>query len=148
MNTSTKVKNFKIAVNSCTLPEEEIRKYAHHILKTLNASPALSGYHLAVEAIVICVRNPENLKGITRKDGLYDMLAEKFNKPKSIQVERSIRTLISNLTKNGNIQAIQKIFGENVFECSAGHPSFATNLNFIAGICNYIIYEQESIDLI
>lgn len=133
------------AIDKTELTEQEIRRCAYLVMKSFGVGQNLTGYNMAVESVVLCIQNPDYLKNASRKDGLYDVIAHKFDKDKSAHAERAIRTLVERITQMGAPSAVSKIFGKGAITSRPDKAAFVPNMDFIAGICNYIKYEHDSI---
>ncbi|GAB6099002.1 sporulation transcription factor Spo0A [Halanaerocella petrolearia] len=113
--------------------EERITEIMHEI-----GVPAhIKGYLYLRKAIEMVIDQVELLGAVTKK--LYPSVAEEFDTTAS-RVERAIRHAIEVSWKNGNTQAINKIFGHSITS-SSGKP---TNSQFIAKIADKIRIELRA----
>lgn len=108
-------------------PEQEIR----NILLELGAPDHLVGHPYVVRAILLVVGDQLYINHITF--GLYPQLAVEFDTTPA-RVERAIRHLIEVTWVRGDIDVLDKYFG-NTISASRGKP---TNGEFIARIANVI----------
>ncbi len=110
-----------------TDPETEIRR----ILLELGAPDHLVGHPYVIRAILLVVGDRLYINSITF--GLYPQLAAEFDTTPS-RVERAIRHLIEVTWSRGDLDVIEKYFG-NTISASRGKP---TNGEFIARIANVV----------
>ena len=108
-------------------PEEEVRR----ILLELGAPDHLVGHPYVVRAILLVVGDQLYINHITF--GLYPQLAVEFDTTPA-RVERAIRHLIEVTWVRGDIDVLDKYFG-NTISASRGKP---TNGEFIARIANVV----------
>lgn len=108
-------------------PEEEVRR----ILLELGAPDHLVGHPYVVRAILLVVGDQLYINHITF--GLYPQLAVEFDTTPA-RVERAIRHLIEVTWVRGDIDVLDRYFG-NTISASRGKP---TNGEFIARIANVV----------
>lgn len=108
-------------------PEQEVRK----ILLELGAPDHLVGHPYVIRAILLVVGDQLYINHITF--GLYPQLAVEFETTPA-RVERAIRHLIEVTWARGDLDILNKYFG-NTISASKGKP---TNGEFIARIANVI----------
>lgn len=108
-------------------PEQEIRK----ILLELGAPDHLVGHPYVIRAILLVVGDQLYINHITF--GLYPQLAVEFETTPA-RVERAIRNLIEVTWTRGDIDVLDRYFG-NTISASRGKP---TNGEFIARIANVV----------
>lgn len=108
-------------------PEQIIRS----ILLELGAPDHLSGHPYAIEAILLVVEDRTYIDSITF--GLYPQLAAHFDTTAS-RVERAIRHLIEVTWTRGDVEVLNKYFG-NIVSADRGKP---TNGEFIARMANVV----------
>lgn len=112
---------------SCADPEYLIRQ----ILLELGSPDHLVGHPYVVEAILLVVEDRTYIDSITF--GLYPQLAAKFDTTAS-RVERAMRHLIEVTWTRGDLDVLNKYFG-NTVSMEKGKP---TNGEFIARIANVV----------
>ena len=108
-------------------PEQEIRK----ILLELGAPDHLVGHPYVIRAIQLVMSDRLYINSITF--GLYPQLAVEFDTTPA-RVERAIRHLIEVTWCRGDLEVLDKYFG-NTISASRGKP---TNGEFIARMANII----------
>jgi len=108
-------------------PEQEVRK----ILLELGAPDHLVGHPYVIRGILLVVGDQLYINHITF--GLYPQLAVEFETTPA-RVERAIRHLIEVTWSRGDLEVLNKYFG-NTISASRGKP---TNGEFIARIANVI----------
>ena len=108
-------------------PEQETR----NILLELGAPDHLVGHPYVIRAILLVVEDQLYINHITF--GLYPQLAVEFDTTPA-RVERAIRHLIEVTWVRGDIDVLDKYFG-NTISASRGKP---TNGEFIARMANVI----------
>ena len=108
-------------------PEDAIRQ----ILLELGAPDHLTGHPYVVRGILLVVSNQIFLNNITF--GLYPQLAAEFDTT-AARVERSIRHLIEITWERGDMDVLNRYFG-NTVSPDRGKP---TNGEFIARIANVV----------
>lgn len=108
-------------------PEEAIRQ----ILLELGAPDHLTGHRYVVRGILLVVSNQMFLNNITF--GLYPQLAAEFDTT-AARVERAIRHLIEITWTRGDVDVLNRYFG-NTVSPERGKP---TNGEFIARIANVV----------
>ena len=108
-------------------PEQELRK----ILLELGAPDHLVGHPYVIRAILLVVGDQLYINHITV--GLYPQLAVEFDTTPA-RVERAIRHLIEVTWDRGDLDVLNRYFG-NTVSASRGKP---TNGEFIARIANVI----------
>lgn len=108
-------------------PEQEIRK----ILLELGAPDHLVGHPYVIRAILLVIGDQLYINHITF--GLYPQLAVEFDTTPA-RVERAIRHLIEVTWSRGDLDVLDKYFG-NTISASRGKP---TNGEFIARVANVV----------
>lgn len=108
-------------------PEQEIRR----ILLELGAPDHLVGHPYVIRAILLVIQDRVYINSITF--GLYPQLAVEFDTTPA-RVERAIRHLIEVTWSRGDIDILEKYFG-NTVSASRGKP---TNGEFIARMANVV----------
>ena len=108
-------------------PEQEIRK----ILLELGAPDHLVGHPYVIRGILLVLGDQLYINHITF--GLYPQLAVEFDTTPA-RVERAIRHLIEVTWSRGDLDVLDKYFG-NTISASRGKP---TNGEFIARMANVI----------
>ena len=108
-------------------PEQEIRR----ILLELGAPDHLVGHPYVIRAILLVIQDRVYINSITF--GLYPQLAVEFDTTPA-RVERAIRHLIEVTWSRGDIDVLEKYFG-NTVSASRGKP---TNGEFIARMANVV----------
>ncbi|MGM9588577.1 MAG: sporulation initiation factor Spo0A C-terminal domain-containing protein [Faecousia sp.] len=108
-------------------PEQEIRR----ILLELGAPDHLVGHPYVIRAILLVVNDRLYINNITF--GLYPQLAVEFDTT-AARVERAIRHLIEVTWCRGDLEVLDKYFG-NTISASRGKP---TNGEFIARMANVV----------
>ena len=108
-------------------PEQEIRR----ILLELGAPDHLAGHPYAIRAILLVLSDRMYINSITFR--LYPQLAAEFDTT-AARVERAIRHLIEVTWARGDLDVLDKYFG-NTISASRGKP---TNGEFIARLSNVI----------
>ena len=108
-------------------PEQIIR----HILLELGSPDHLVGHPYVIEAILLVVQDRTYIDSITF--GLYPQLAAHFDTT-AARVERAIRHLIEVTWTRGDVDVLNKYFG-NTVSADKGKP---TNGEFIARLSNVV----------
>lgn len=108
-------------------PEQEIRR----ILLELGAPDHLVGHPYVIRAILLVIQDRLYINSITF--GLYPQLAVEFDTTPA-RVERAIRHLIEVTWARGDLDILEKYFG-NTVSASRGKP---TNGEFIARMANVV----------
>ena len=108
-------------------PEQEIRR----ILLELGAPDHLVGHPYVIRAILLVISDRLYINSITF--GLYPQLAVEFDTTPA-RVERAIRHLIEVTWARGDLDILEKYFG-NTVSASRGKP---TNGEFIARMANVV----------
>ena len=108
-------------------PEREVRR----ILLELGAPDHLAGHPYVIRAILLVMGDRLYINNITF--GLYPQLALEFDTT-TARVERSIRHMIEVTWSRGDLDVLEKYFG-NTISASRGKP---TNGEFIARISNVV----------
>ena len=108
-------------------PEQEIRR----ILLELGAPDHLVGHPYVIRAILLVIQDRVYINSITF--GLYPQLAVEFDTTPA-RVERAIRHLIEVTWSRGDLDILEKYFG-NTVSASRGKP---TNGEFIARMANVV----------
>ncbi|GAB6139175.1 sporulation transcription factor Spo0A [Halanaerobaculum tunisiense] len=120
-----------------TRNEPNIEERITEIMHQIGVPAHIKGYLYLRKAIELVIADIELLGAVTKK--LYPAVAEEFDTTAS-RVERSIRHAIEVSWKNGNIKAINKLFGNSVTS-SSGKP---TNSQFVAKIADKIRIELRA----
>ncbi|MFW6021939.1 MAG: sporulation transcription factor Spo0A [Halanaerobiaceae bacterium] len=110
-----------------------ITEVMHH----LGVPAHIKGYIYLREAIELVINDIEYLGAVTKE--LYPSVAEKYNTTPS-RVERAIRHAIEVSWDRGNINALNKYFG-NTVSANSGKP---TNSQFIAKIADKLRLELRA----
>jgi|UniRef100_UPI0040387614 two-component system response regulator (stage 0 sporulation protein A) len=106
-------------------------------LDQIGASHSLKGYTYTIRAIEKCLDDRDALRCVMKE--IYAKIAEE-NGTTASKVERNIRNLIEVTWINGNVNAINEIFGYTV-STKKGKP---TNSEFIAVITDFVsLYGDE-----
>ena len=106
-------------------------------LDQIGASHSLKGYTYTIRAIEKCLDDRDALRCVMKE--IYAKIAEE-NETTVSKVERNIWNLIEVTWINGNVNAINEIFGYTVSP-KKGKP---TNSEFIAVITDFVsLYGQE-----
>lgn len=116
-------------------PEQEIRR----ILLELGAPDHLAGHPYVIRAILLVLGDRMYINNITFR--LYPQLAAEFDTT-AARVERAIRHLIEVTWTRGNLDTLNRYFG-NIVRADKGKP---TNGEFIARLANVVrqkMYEGE-----
>ena len=100
------------------------REFIIRTLDSMNIKHALLGYRFIVEAVEICIEDPDMLRGVTKI--LYPQIAKKY-KSRGSRVERGIRHAITTIWDQDNGHSYRKFIGST----STKKP---TNSSFIASI--------------
>ena len=108
-------------------PEQEIRR----ILLELGAPDHLVGHPYVIRAILLVIQDRVYINSITF--GLYPQLAVEFDTTPA-RMERAIRHLIEVTWSRGDLDILEKYFG-NTVSASRGKP---TNGEFIARMANVV----------
>lgn len=120
-----------------TIPyEEEAEDLILDLLKRIGMPQHIKGYNYIIEAIKLCLANPEYLNAITKC--LYPDIARKFNTNGS-RTERAIRHAIVCTFDRGDMKEISKVFG-NTVNINKGK---LTNSEFIAFCTNDIAHKLK-----
>ena len=106
-------------------------------LKRLGISANLLGYDYLREAIAMSIADRNYIRQITK--ALYPDLAVKF-KTTASRVERAIRHAIERAALNAPLEEWSKVFINSV----SAERGKATNSEFIAGVVDYIMLENEN----
>lgn len=107
-------------------------------LDQIGASHSLKGYTYTIRAIEECLDDRATLRCVMKE--IYANIAEE-NGTTASKVERNIRNLIEVAWINGNVNAINEIFGYTVSP-KKGKP---TNSEFIAVITDFVSLHGEEI---
>lgn len=123
----------RIIVNT-SLTDKDLYLAVTRALKQIGAPPHLDGYKYVREAIILVVKDSENLDGITK--GLYWKVANMFGRTPS-QVERAIRHLVESIYDRCDYEILYKMFA-NTVSPRRGKP---VNSEFIALIAENVRLE-------
>ena len=107
-------------------------------LDQIGASHSLKGYTYTIRAIEKCLDDRDALRCVMKE--IYAKIAEE-NGTTASKVERNIRNLIEVTWINGNVNAINEIFGYTV-STKKGKP---TNSEFIAVIPDFVSLSGDEI---
>lgn len=108
-------------------------------LDQIGASHSLKGYTYTIRAIEKCLDDRDVLRCVMKE--IYAKIAEE-NGTTASKVERNIRNLIEVTWINGNVNAINEIFGYTV-STKKGKP---TNSEFIAVITDFVSLNGQEIE--
>lgn len=108
-------------------------------LDQIGASHSLKGYTYTIRAIEKCLDDRDSLRCVMKE--IYAKIAEE-NVTTASKVERNIRNLIEVTWINGNVNAINEIFGYTV-STKKGKP---TNSEFIAVITDFVSLHGQEIE--
>ena len=108
-------------------------------LDQIGASHSLKGYTYTIRAIEKCLDDRDALRCVMKE--IYEKIAEE-NGTTASKVERNIRNLIEVTWINGNVNAINEIFGYTV-STKKGKP---TNSEFIAVITDFVSLNGQEIE--
>lgn len=108
-------------------------------LDQIGASHSLKGYTYTIRAIEKCLDDRDVLRCVMKE--IYAKIAEE-NGTTASKVERNIRNLIEVTWINGNVNAINEIFGYTVSP-KKGKP---TNSEFIAVITAFVSLHWQEIE--
>lgn len=108
-------------------------------LDQIGASHSLKGYTYTIRAIEKCLDDRDALRCVMKE--IYAKIAEE-NGTTASKVERNIRNLIEVTWINGNVNAINEIFGYTV-STKKGKP---TNSEFIAVITDFASLHGQEIE--
>lgn len=108
-------------------------------LDQIGASHSLKGYTYTIRAIEKCLDDRDVLRCVMKE--IYAKIAEE-NGTTASKVERNIRNLIEVTWINGNVNAINEIFGYTVSP-KKGKP---TNSEFIAVITDFVSLHWQEIE--
>ena len=114
-------------------PEERLRQ----ILLELGAPDHLLGHQYVVEGILMVANDRTYINNITF--GLYPQLAVRFDTT-ATRVERAIRHLVEVTWMRGDMEVLEKYFG-NTVSLDKGKP---TNGEFIARLANVVKKEGKA----
>lgn len=103
----------------------------HEILADMGAPESLLGYPYLVDAILLCIEQPDMINHITF--GLYPTIGARFDTTAS-RTERAIRHVIEVICSRGDSDVLYKYF-KNTISPDKGKP---TNGEFIAKISNIV----------
>lgn len=106
------------------------------IIQDIGVPAHLRGYPCVVEAISLTVKDFNLIYEVTKK--LYPMVAQNLGKSKK-HVERAICNAIEVAWDRGNINTLQRYFG-NTVSARKGKP---TNSQFISTIANHIKLRKD-----
>lgn len=88
--------------------EEQIKRQTREILRTLNTSNALKGYHYVQDAVVYLI-NATTIQDVSITKELYPEVAKK-NDTTAKKVERNIRHTIESTLQRSNQDNWKKVF--------------------------------------
>lgn len=101
-----------------TESKQTITSCIRQVLKELGVSPHLEGYNCTIEAIYMMVMDSDHKFSLTKPGGIYHTVAERLGLTPSI-VERATRYFIKDLINRGDVDTINKIFGNYQMSSSA-----------------------------
>ena len=116
--------------------EYDVETRVTDVIHTLGVPAHIKGYSYLRRAIELCVAEPELLNLITK--ALYPRVARAFGTTAS-RVERAIRHAIEVAWDRGDIDVLQRYFG-NTVSLDKGRP---TNSEFIALVTDRIRLEMK-----
>lgn len=116
--------------------EYDVETRVTDVIHTLGVPAHIKGYSYLRRAIVLCVAEPELISLITK--ALYPKVAREFDTTSS-RVERAIRHAIEVAWDRGDIDVLQRYFG-NTVSLDKGKP---TNGEFIALVTDRIRLEMK-----
>ena len=116
-------------------PDPETMIY--QILLELGAPDHLKGHPYAVQAVLLAINDRMYIDNITF--GLYPQLAARFDTT-AARVERAIRHLIEVTWNRGDLDVLNKYFG-NTVSADKGKP---TNGEFVARLANVVKLQMRS----
>ena len=120
-----------------TIPyAEETEDLIFDLLKRIGMPQHIKGYNYVVEAIKLCLANPEYINAITKC--LYPEIARKFDTNGS-RTERAIRHAIVCTFDRGDLDELAMVFG-NTINLRKGK---LTNSEFIAFCANDITHKLK-----
>lgn len=102
-------------------------------LRDIGIPSNLKGYRCLTEALLITVEDPEMLKGLTKRWGLYHTVAEKLGTTSS-RVERASRHAIETAFDRCDTATLYEYFGNTV----SGLKGKPTNGEFISAITEWL----------
>lgn len=108
-------------------PEDEVRR----LLLELGAPDHLLGHPYVIQAVLLVVHDQMYINNITF--GLYPQLAARFDTT-AARVERAIRHLIEVTWTRGDVDVLNRYFG-NTVSAQKGKP---TNGEFVARLANIV----------
>ena len=114
-------------------PEDMIRE----VLLELGAPDHLAGHPYLVQGILLVMEDRNYMNNVMY--GLYPRLAELFDSTPS-RIERSIRHVIEVAWNRGDLDVLEKYFG-NTVSASKGKP---TNSEFIARVANIVRQRRKN----
>lgn len=121
-----------------TNPEFNLEAYITSIIHEIGVPAHIKGYRYLRYAIASAVKNPGIINAITTE--LYPEVAQEFNTVPS-RVERAIRHAIEVAWDRGDIDTLQRYFGNTI----SGNRGKPTNSEFIALISDKIIMYMKEI---
>ena len=101
-----------------TQSKQNITNCIRQVLKELGVSPHLEGYDCTIKAIYLMVMDSNYKFYLTKPGGIYHTVAEQLGLTPS-RVERAIRYFIKDLITHGDVDTINKIFGNYQMSHSA-----------------------------
>lgn len=110
----------------------------HEILAEVGVPAGFAGHTYLVDAINAVVQNPLLLEGVTRKDGLYAIVAKKHGKDWGA-IERGVRHCIEGAWQSGNYHEAQQKYCFPVSQVTF----IPTPLNFIARVANIVRFRTK-----
>lgn len=116
-----------------------LKEELYTLLKQLGYPTHLLGYKYIIDSILMYIENGRSIIGITKN--FYPQIAKKYNSTAS-RVERAIRHGIDSSWINGDIEAIEDIFGYTI---SSGKNK-PTNSQYIATIAEELIIRREKLN--
>ena len=116
--------------------DRELEIIISDVMRQIGVPAHIKGYQFLRQAILLSVREPENLHAVTKV--LYPSVAKKNNTTSS-RVERAIRHAIEVAWDRGDVDVLSSYFGYTI-ENSRGKP---TNSEFIAMISDKLRLEMK-----
>lgn len=119
-------------------PEPSLESVVTEVIHEIGVPAHIKGYQYLREAIVLTVKDPEMINGVTKI--LYPAVAKKFSTTPS-RVERAIRHAIEVAWDRGDVEVLQRYFGYTV----SGAKGKPTNSEFIALIADKLTLQRKSV---
>ena len=132
--------NFGIKAPASVKPAVAAPNYERQvtdIIREIGVPFNILGHKYVRCAIVLAIGDGEYISGITKL--LYPTVAKEFGTTSS-RVERAIRHAVECAWDRGDLEVLQKYFGNTV----SGHKGKPTNSEFIATIADYVKLANDS----